>query len=67
MKAGTLVHNPGFGVTMLAKDGAPRSYYLVNLSQSGNDPKKYGALVAPVLLNGKPYKLFQRTDENSAA
>jgi hypothetical protein len=67
LKAGTLVHNPAFGVTMLAKDGAPRSYYLVNLSQSGDEPKKYGALVAPVLFNGKPYRLFQRTDESSAA
>jgi hypothetical protein len=47
---------------MLAKDGAPRAYHLVHLSLAGNDPKKFGAVVFPVLLNGKPYKLFQRTD-----
>lgn len=66
LKAGTLVHNPVFGVTMLAKDGAPGSYYLINLSEGGNEPKKYAARVSPVLFNGKPYKLFQRTDEHSA-
>jgi len=59
LKAGTLVHNPVTGVTMLAKDGAPRAYHLVHLSLTGNDPKKFGAVVAPVLFQGKPYRLFQ--------
>jgi hypothetical protein len=48
-------------------DGAPAAYYLVNLSQSDDRPKKFGALVAPVLLNGKPFTLFQRTAEMEAA
>jgi len=67
LKAGTLVHNPVTGVTMLAKDGAPRAYHLVHLSLTGNDPKKFGAVVSPVLFNGKPYKLFQRTDGVAAS
>lgn len=67
LKAGALVHNPITGVTMLAKDAAPRAYHLVNLSQTGDEPKKFGAVVAPVLVDGKPYRLFQRTDESSAA
>jgi hypothetical protein len=67
LKAGTLVHNPTYGVTMLAMDGAPGAYYLVNLSHSDDRPKKFGSLVAPVLLNGKPFTLFQRTAEMEAA
>ena len=67
LKAGTLVHNPTYGVTMLAMDGAPGAYYLVNLSQSDDRPKKFGSLVAPVLLNGKPFTLFQRTADMEAA
>src|ERR1035438_4259329 len=43
VKAGTLAHNPAPGVTMLAKDGSPRAYDLMNLSASGNEPEKYGA------------------------
>lgn len=67
LKAGTLVNNPTYGVTMLAMDGAPGAYYLVNLSQSDDKPKKFGALVAPVLLDGKPFTLFQRTAEMETA
>jgi hypothetical protein len=67
LKAGTLVHNPTYGVTMLAMDGAPGAYYLVNLSQSDDRPKKFGSLVVPVLLNGKPFTLFQRTADMEAA
>jgi hypothetical protein len=67
LRAGTLVHNPTYGVTMLAMDGAPGAYYLVNLSQSDDRPKKFGSLVAPVLLNGKPFTLFQRTADMEAA
>ena len=67
MKAGTLVYNPKLGVTMLAMDGAYRPFRLVDLSQSSDDPVKYGALVTPVLVNGRPYVLFQRTDGSAAA
>jgi HKD family nuclease len=67
LKAGHLVHNPSVGVTMLAKDGVDQAFYLVNLSKSGDDPKKFGRLVVPVLFHGKHYRLFQRTDESSAA
>jgi hypothetical protein len=53
LKAGALVHNPTFGVTMLAKDGARQSFDLVNLSQSGNEPKKFAKFVAPVPVQWK--------------
>jgi HKD family nuclease len=66
LKAGALVHNPKLGVTMLAMDGDCGSY-LVDLSHSGDLPVKFAALVAPVLLNGKPYELFQRTEALAAA
>jgi tetratricopeptide (TPR) repeat protein len=64
LKAGSLVHNPKLGVTMLALEGGCRPYRLVDLSHSSDDPVKFGALVTPVLFNGKPYELFQRTDES---
>jgi len=59
---GTLVHNPILGVTMMGKDAAYPSYPVVNLSHSPNELVKFGALVTPVLFNGKPYELFQRTE-----
>jgi hypothetical protein len=67
LKAGMLVFNSVTGVTMLADDAAPRAYRLVNLSMPGDTPQKFGAMVFPVLFDGKPYRLFQRTDLNSAA
>ena len=67
LKAGTLVYNPKLGVTMLAMDGTCRPFHLVDLSQSSDDPVKYGALVTPVLVNGRPYVLFQRTDGSAVA
>jgi hypothetical protein len=63
LKAGTVVHNPAFGVTMLAMDAAPRAYYLVNLSQRGDKLNKFRSLVTPILRDGKPFALFQRTSE----
>ena len=66
LKAGSLVHNPKLGVTMLAKEGGCRPYRLVDLSHSSDEPVKFGALVTPVLFRGKPYELFQRTDESKA-
>lgn len=65
--AGTLVFNPKLGVTMLAMHGGCRPYCLVDLSHSSDEPVKYGALVTPVLLNGNPFVLFQRTDESTPA
>lgn len=65
MPAGTLVHNPKLGVTMLALDGSCRPYRLVDLSASSDEPAKFGAPVTPILFNGEPYQLFQRTDETS--
>jgi hypothetical protein len=65
--AGTLVFNPQLGVTMLATHGECRDYRLVDLSHSSDEPVKYGALVTPVILNGTPYVLFQRTDESTPA
>ena len=62
MPAGTVVYNPKLGVTMLASDGSCSPYRLVDLSSSYDEPAKFGARVAPVLLNGKAYQLFQRTD-----
>ncbi|MGB7546112.1 MAG: hypothetical protein WBM14_00045, partial [Terracidiphilus sp.] len=67
LPAGTLVYNRTLGVTMLALDGSHHSYHLVDLSKSVDEPAKYGAFVAPVLFEGKPYKLFQRTDGVNAA
>ena len=67
LPAGTLVHNPKLGVTMLALDGSRQPYRLVDLSQSSDEPAKFKALVVPVLSNGKPYTLFQRTDGADAA
>ena len=67
LRAGTLVFNPKLGVTMLAMHGGCRPYRLVDLSHSSDEPVKYGALVTPVLLNGNPYVLFQRTDESTPA
>jgi len=66
LKAGSLVHNPKLGVTMLAMEGGCRPYRLVDLSHSSDEPVKFGALVTPVLFKGKPYELFQRTDESRA-
>ena len=48
---------------MLAMEGGCRPYRLVDLSHSSDEPVKFGALVIPVLFHGKPYELFQRTDE----
>jgi hypothetical protein len=67
LPAGTLVHNPKLGVTMLASTGSYHSYWLVDLSLSGDKPAKFAALVAPVLVDGTPYTLFQRTDGMAAA
>jgi len=67
LKAGMLVYNSVTGVTMLATDAAPGEYRLVNLSRPGNAPQKFVALVAPVLLQGSTYQLFQRTDFSPAA
>jgi hypothetical protein len=66
LPAGTLVHNPKLGVTMLASTGS--GYYsLVDLSLCGDRPAKYAAHVAPVPVDGTPYTLFQRTDGMAAA
>jgi hypothetical protein len=65
LKAGSLVHNPKLGVTMLAMEGGCRPYRLVDLSHSSDEPVKFGALVTPVLFKGKPYELFQRTEEST--
>jgi hypothetical protein len=66
LKAGSLVYNPKLGVTMLAMAGGLSPYRLVDLSRSSNDFAKFGARVMPVLVKGKPYELFQRTDKFSA-
>ena len=63
LKAGSLVYNPKLGVTMLAMAGGFQPYRLVDLSHSSNKLAKYGAKVTPVLVKGKPYELFQRTDK----
>ena len=67
LKAGTVVHNPTYGVSMLAYDASPGGYYLVDLSQCDDRPKKFGAMVAPVLFDGKPFTVFQRTAQMEAA
>lgn len=64
LKAGSLVFNPMLGVTMLARDVQAREYWLVDLSHSNDEPRKFGAMVTPILFNGKPYELFQHTAES---
>jgi hypothetical protein len=66
LKAGSLVYNPKLGMSMLAMAGGLQPYRLVDLSRSSNDFAKFAAKVTPVLLKGKPYELFQRTDKFSA-
>jgi len=62
LKAGSLVHNPKLGVTMMALDGTNCPYHLVDMSKKSDEPVRYGMLVSPVLFKGRTLQLFQRTD-----
>ncbi|MGO9338842.1 MAG: hypothetical protein ACLPY1_15185 [Terracidiphilus sp.] len=67
LKAGSLVHNPNLGVTMMALDGTYCPYHLVDMSKPSDEPVKYKMLVSPVLFKGRTLELFQRTDGGRAA
>jgi len=57
-RAGTLVFNQKIGVTILYKDGEPKSFYAIDYSKTDQDQIRFGARIAPVLSGGKPFAVY---------
>lgn len=55
--AGTLIFNPKLGVTILSASGAPRQFFLIDLSKHDDEPAKYAGRVSPILFRDRPYVL----------